>query len=86
MYLGNAEFTLEKGEYYIIAEVDWIQATKDKTFALTVYSEHNVIFEDITGTINIEKIMMKSAESNFKFMWREYELNRREENGIEVVE
>jgi len=24
MYLGNAEFSLEKGEYYIIAEVDWI--------------------------------------------------------------
>jgi len=71
MYLGQGsnfmdEFNIEEGDYYLIAEVDWIEATKDKSFAVTVYSENKVIFEDITDTVDKAKIMMKWGESNFK--------------------
>ena len=41
----------EAGDYLIVAEVDWIEYTYDKTFALTCYSEHPVVYEDISDSV-----------------------------------
>lgn len=51
--------------------MDWIEGTRDKSFAFTVYSEHNPVLEDITSQVDITQIMVKTAESEFKYEWRE---------------
>ena len=38
MYIDE-EAEYKAGEYIVVAEVDWIEATQDKSFALTCYSE-----------------------------------------------
>lgn len=58
-YLKHSE--LELGNYVILASVDWLQETKDKSFVVTSYGIGPIEFEDVTDSI--DKRELKSVIS-----------------------
>lgn len=75
----------EKGEYYIIADVNWIEATQDKTFNVTVYGTKAVQFEDVTDTVDKVKILKKWSETNFKDFEKTIGKPEQDEDGYGVM-
>ena len=64
MYFDRKE--MSAGDYYLIAEVFWVEGTKDKSFALNCYSRVDVTAQDVTDSVNIGSIFAKWGETTLK--------------------
>lgn len=54
------------GDYYLIAEVDWVEGNKDKSFVLNCYSKGAVTAQDATDSVSVGSIFAKWAETNLR--------------------
>ena len=54
------------GDYYLIAEVDWVEGNKDKSFILNCYSKEAVTAQDVTDSVSIGSIVAKWAETRLR--------------------
>lgn len=53
-YNAQESRKFKKGTYYVIAEIDWLNATVDRSFCLTSYAEgYNVWMEDVSENMEM---------------------------------